>query len=307
MPWIAPVIMAAAGTAGALASRFGGGRFDFDARPYEFDPKAFKNPYSDKYIKQFDSSSDRFKQPLDIRTQLDSQKEQRAARAQQQQFAQVMQNQALGKGGVSLAEMELRQNMAAAMQAQRSALASAPRGSSASLARQTATNMANLHLDQTNQGLMARAREQQLAQAQLGNLLAQTREGDLSGADIMNRGRIANQELQMRSDAQRAEFERQYLAMAMGQAETDRSALMQEQDMRAREHARIQGLQYDTSRIKNEQDRAFWGGVFGGGAQAGAMGSMMGGGGGGGQASTPLYSPSGGGGANPWRGISTRM
>lgn len=145
-------------------------------------------------------------------------------------LAAMFRDQAAGRGGPSLAQLQMQQGLDSSIAAQRAQAASA-RGVSPGLAqRLAAQGIAGAQMDVTRQGSLLRAAEQQQAYGALGQLLAGVRSQDQSGAQaqaglnqqtsLANAGfqqqaGLANQSAELANRAQMDAAASGYLGMGM--------------------------------------------------------------------------------------------
>ena len=118
---------------------------------------------------------------------LQEQQRQLQARQQQQGLVDLLQRQANGSGGPSVAEQQMRMGLDAAAQ-QANALAAGSRGNPMLAMRQAQQAQGQLAMQAAGQGAALRAQEQLAARGQLGGLLDQMR-----GADMASRGYFGQQ------------------------------------------------------------------------------------------------------------------
>lgn len=136
------------------------------------------------------------------RAMQEAQAQQAAARAGQQSNADAILARALGQGGPSLAEMQLREASDRALKQQAGAIG-AFRGQNPSLARrQIADQTAAAQQQMAGQAAMLRAQEQQAAQALAGQAFGQIRAQDQGMFGAAGQGRQAQNQLSVGSDLQ---------------------------------------------------------------------------------------------------------
>lgn len=136
------------------------------------------------------------------RAMQEAQAQQAAARTGQQTNADAILARALGQGGPSLAEMQLREASDRALKQQAGAIG-AFRGQNPALARrQIADQTAAAQQQMAGQAAMLRAQEQQAAQALAGQAFGQIRSQDQGMFGAAGQGRQAQNQLTVGSDLQ---------------------------------------------------------------------------------------------------------
>jgi hypothetical protein len=168
----------------------------------------------------------------------------RGIAGQQQALADILRARAEGRGGPSLAELQLQQTLEQNRAAQAGALAAAGRGMNPALAQRLLLQQgATLGQQAAGQGAILRAQEQLAAQAALGQQLGQMRgaEGQLFG----QAGQLGLGQEKLSVETQEAQRARELeVALANQRAEQERQRLQQNQ-----EESQVQSAQENRAAI----------------------------------------------------------
>ena len=162
----------------------------------------------------------------------------RQVAGQQQSLAQALADRAAGKGGPSIAEMQLQRTLEANKRAAAGALAGAGRGINPALAqRLLLQQQAGLSQEAAGQGSLLRAQEQLAAQNALAGVLGQMRGAEQ--AQLTTAGQLGLGQEKLGVETQEAQTNRMLeVALANQRAEQERQRLQQVQENQAYEQAR---------------------------------------------------------------------
>jgi hypothetical protein len=200
-------------------------------------------------------------------------------RNQQKDLTQALADRAAGRGGPSLAEMQMRRGLDTSIASQRAQAASA-RGLSPGMAQRLAANNIAQAQQATNaDATMLRASEQQQAQGMLGNVLAGARGQDLGvagqQAGFQQQAGLANQQAELQNRAQMDQATQAYIAMGMSREEAQQRALADQDRLRAEQAMQASALAQKTAsenaRLQQDNRDSFMNIIGGASSTAGAV------------------------------------
>lgn len=218
------------------------------------------------------------------------------ARRGQMGLVQALQARAAGRGGPSVAEMQMNRGLGTAIAAQRSQAASA-RGVNPGMAQRLASQGIASSTARTNiDAGMLRAQEQMAAEGSLAQALAGVRGQDIGqataqaqltqGANLANAGfqqqtGLANQGAELQNRAQMDAAIAQFLSMGMSREEAETAARIKYEELFVQSSTNQANLQQQTAMANQQaqtQQNAATLGLLGGTAQGGMIAAGGGGG-----------------------------
>lgn len=196
-----------------------------------------------------------------------------ATAGNQTALGQLLTARANGTGGPSAAELQMRQGLGAAINAQRAQAASA-RGLSPGMAqRMAAQGIAGAQMQTNQQTGVLRAQEQLGAQNALGGLLAQQRGQDLNSAQMAQQGAQFNTQTEMQNRQQMDQATQAYIGMGMSREQAQQQALADQEKLKADQQASANTLNAATAEGNADRAQKAKGGLIG--AAGAALGSIF--------------------------------
>jgi hypothetical protein len=194
------------------------------------------------------------------------------ARGQQQTLANALQARALGQGGPSVAELQQRRGLDAAIAAQRAQAASARGISPGMAARLASQGISQAQSQVAGDAAMLRANEQMAAQGQLGNVLSGMRGQDTQSAQFQSgqqqQTNLANLQAALQAQAQKDQMAQFYTGSGLGIDSQGFQAQQAAEMARLQAHNAAQGINAGVAAGNQQANQALVGGLLGAGGAA---------------------------------------